>query len=79
MSQQEKKRQHLNSLQSLNDVIHWSPSTIGGGQVADACSLDTGVHVQMFRSSGQSDGKPPVFSSQSSLVLIYRPTDGMKG
>ncbi|GFS88174.1 hypothetical protein TNCV_765241 [Trichonephila clavipes] len=47
MSQQEKKRQHINSLQSLNDVIHWSPSTIGelghpvapigGEQVADAC------------------------------------------
>ncbi|GFX38837.1 hypothetical protein TNCV_1890011 [Trichonephila clavipes] len=38
---------HINSLQSLDDVIHWSPSTIrelghlvartGGEQVADAC------------------------------------------
>ncbi|GFW10489.1 hypothetical protein TNCV_892841 [Trichonephila clavipes] len=28
MSQQEKKRKHINSFQSLNDVIHWSPSTI---------------------------------------------------
>ncbi|GFT95400.1 hypothetical protein TNCV_3326701 [Trichonephila clavipes] len=24
----EKKRKHINSFQSLNDVIHWSPSTI---------------------------------------------------
>ncbi|GFS63147.1 hypothetical protein TNCV_1496001 [Trichonephila clavipes] len=47
MSHQEKKRKHINSLQSLNDAIHWSPSTIrelghpvaptGGEQVADAC------------------------------------------
>ncbi|GFV19499.1 hypothetical protein TNCV_3664311 [Trichonephila clavipes] len=37
------------------------------------------VHVQMFRSSGQSDEKTPVFSSQACLVLIYRPTEGMKG
>ncbi|GFV42572.1 hypothetical protein TNCV_3719051 [Trichonephila clavipes] len=33
-----------------------------------------GVHVRMFRSSGQSDAKPPVISSQAGLVLIYRPT-----
>ncbi|GFY09272.1 hypothetical protein TNCV_775471 [Trichonephila clavipes] len=49
MSHQEKKRKHINSLQSLNDAIHWSPSTIrepghhvaptGGEQVADACCL----------------------------------------
>ncbi|GFX43574.1 hypothetical protein TNCV_510231 [Trichonephila clavipes] len=47
MSHQEKKRKRINSLQSLNDAIHWSPSTIrelghpvaptGGEQVADAC------------------------------------------
>ncbi|GFV04694.1 retrovirus-related Pol polyprotein from transposon opus [Trichonephila clavipes] len=47
MSHQEKKRKHINSLQSLNDAIHWSPSTIrefghpvaptGGEEVADAC------------------------------------------
>ncbi|GFY23317.1 hypothetical protein TNCV_3940131 [Trichonephila clavipes] len=28
MSHQEKKRKHINSLQSLNDAIHWSPSTL---------------------------------------------------
>ncbi|GFY23356.1 hypothetical protein TNCV_3940521 [Trichonephila clavipes] len=28
MSHQEKKQKHINSLQSLNDVIHWSPSTL---------------------------------------------------
>ncbi|GFW96708.1 hypothetical protein TNCV_2847641 [Trichonephila clavipes] len=33
----------------------------------------------MFRSDGQSDAKPPVLSSKTSLVLIYRPTEGMKG
>ncbi|GFU23631.1 hypothetical protein TNCV_2909911 [Trichonephila clavipes] len=47
MSRQEKKRKHINSFQSLNDAIHWSPSTIrelghpvaptGGEQVDDAC------------------------------------------
>ncbi|GFV00133.1 hypothetical protein TNCV_4058041 [Trichonephila clavipes] len=26
---------------------------------------------------GQSDAKPPVFSSRASLVLIYRPTEGL--
>ncbi|GFV95040.1 histone-lysine N-methyltransferase SETMAR [Trichonephila clavipes] len=38
-----------------------------------------GVPMQKFRSSGQSDVKPPEFNSQASLVLIYRPTEGMKG
>ncbi|GFW61364.1 uncharacterized protein TNCV_4136821 [Trichonephila clavipes] len=38
-----------------------------------------GVHVQMFRSSGQPDAKPPVFSSQASLVLIYRSTEATQG
>ncbi|GFU42317.1 hypothetical protein TNCV_4554751 [Trichonephila clavipes] len=33
----------------------------------------------MFRSGGQSVVKSPVFSSQASLVLIYRPPEGMKG
>ncbi|GFU29749.1 hypothetical protein TNCV_4745741 [Trichonephila clavipes] len=42
-------------------------------------TLGTGMHVQMFRSSDQSDAKPPAFSSQASLLLIYRPTEGMKG
>ncbi|GFY32643.1 hypothetical protein TNCV_673981 [Trichonephila clavipes] len=51
MSHQEKKRKHINSLQSLNDAIHWSPSTIrelghpvaptGSEQVADACCVDS--------------------------------------
>ncbi|GFX58035.1 hypothetical protein TNCV_4047931 [Trichonephila clavipes] len=41
------KEKHINAPQSLNDVIHWSPSTVrelghpvastGGEQVADAC------------------------------------------
>ncbi|GFV13774.1 hypothetical protein TNCV_3957891 [Trichonephila clavipes] len=33
----------------------------------------------MFRSDVQSITKPPVFSSQASLVLIYRTTEKMKG
>ncbi|GFY23123.1 integrase catalytic domain-containing protein [Trichonephila clavipes] len=37
-----------------------------------------GVTMQLFRSSGQSDAKTPVLSSQASLVLIYRPTEEMK-
>ncbi|GFV85750.1 hypothetical protein TNCV_2003701 [Trichonephila clavipes] len=39
----------------------------------------TGVHEQMFLSGGQSDAKSPVFSSQASLVLIYRSNEEMKG
>ncbi|GFW89961.1 hypothetical protein TNCV_3741471 [Trichonephila clavipes] len=41
-------------------------------------TLGVEVHVQMFRSSGQFDAKPPVFNSQASSVLIYRLTEGMK-
>ncbi|GFT98462.1 hypothetical protein TNCV_4625881 [Trichonephila clavipes] len=33
----------------------------------------------MLRSSDPSDEKLLVFSSQASLVLIYQPTEGMKG
>ncbi|GFT98293.1 hypothetical protein TNCV_2903901 [Trichonephila clavipes] len=33
---------------------------------------------QMFQSSGQSGVELPVFSSQASLVLIYRPAEEMK-
>ncbi|GFW76665.1 hypothetical protein TNCV_4943821 [Trichonephila clavipes] len=42
-------------------------------------TLGPRVHEQMFRSGGQSDARPPVLSSQASLVLIYQPTEGMKG
>ncbi|GFY34349.1 hypothetical protein TNCV_2506521 [Trichonephila clavipes] len=42
-------------------------------------TLGAGVYVQMFWSSGQSDLKPPALSSQSSLVLIYRPTEAARG
>ncbi|GFX73576.1 hypothetical protein TNCV_2342811 [Trichonephila clavipes] len=41
--------------------------------------LGAEMDVQMFCSNGQSDAKPPVFSFQASLVLIYQPTEGMKG
>ncbi|GFV05108.1 hypothetical protein TNCV_223221 [Trichonephila clavipes] len=34
-------------------------------------TLGPEVHEQMFRSGGQSDAKPPVFSSQASMVLVY--------
>ncbi|GFW56804.1 hypothetical protein TNCV_160341 [Trichonephila clavipes] len=42
-------------------------------------TLGPEVYEQIFRSGGQSDAKPPVLRSQASLVLIYRPTEGMKG
>ncbi|GFW40706.1 hypothetical protein TNCV_4527951 [Trichonephila clavipes] len=55
-------------------------------RVAEQCddiqlkvTLGAGVHVLIFRSSGQSNTKLPVFSYQASLVLIYRRTEGMKG
>ncbi|GFX71026.1 hypothetical protein TNCV_505961 [Trichonephila clavipes] len=37
------------------------------------------MHEQMFRSDGKSDVKLQLFSSQASLVLFYRPTEGMEG
>ncbi|GFV74842.1 hypothetical protein TNCV_1040801 [Trichonephila clavipes] len=37
------------------------------------------AHMQMFRLGGQSHVNSPVFSSQASLILIYRPTEGVKG
>ncbi|GFV13600.1 hypothetical protein TNCV_68031 [Trichonephila clavipes] len=40
-------------------------------------TLGIDVHEQLFRSRGQSDAKSPVFNSQASLVLIYRPTKEM--
>ncbi|GFX41049.1 transposable element Tcb2 transposase [Trichonephila clavipes] len=36
-------------------------------------TVDPEVHEQIFRLGGQSDVKPPVLSSQASLVLIYQP------
>ncbi|GFS52694.1 hypothetical protein TNCV_45611 [Trichonephila clavipes] len=42
-------------------------------------TLGPEVYEQMFRSGGQSDAKPSVLSSQASLVLIYRVTEGRKG
>ncbi|GFW02519.1 hypothetical protein TNCV_2455351 [Trichonephila clavipes] len=33
----------------------------------------------MSRSGDQSDAKPPMFSPQTSFVLIYRPTERVKG
>ncbi|GFV49677.1 hypothetical protein TNCV_1959851 [Trichonephila clavipes] len=33
------------------------------------------THKQMPRLGGQSEAKPPVFSPQISLVLVYRPTE----
>ncbi|GFU91439.1 hypothetical protein TNCV_2542071 [Trichonephila clavipes] len=41
-------------------------------------ALGIEVHEQMFRPDSQSDMKPPVFSSQTSLILINRPTEGRK-
>ncbi|GFX41415.1 hypothetical protein TNCV_3489561 [Trichonephila clavipes] len=41
--------------------------------------LSTEVHEQMFRLGNQSELKPPVFSPQASLILFYRPIEGMKG
>ncbi|GFV93690.1 hypothetical protein TNCV_365911 [Trichonephila clavipes] len=41
--------------------------------------LGAEVHEQISRSGGQSEVKLPVFSPQASLVLIYQPTEVMKG
>ncbi|GFU89157.1 hypothetical protein TNCV_2896051 [Trichonephila clavipes] len=35
-------------------------------------------HEQMSRSGGQPEAKPLVFCPKASLVLIYRPTEGMR-
>ncbi|GFV27999.1 hypothetical protein TNCV_1920181, partial [Trichonephila clavipes] len=42
-------------------------------------TLGPEVHVQMLRSGGQSDAKAPVLSSQANIVLIFRPTEELKG
>ncbi|GFU78467.1 transposable element Tcb1 transposase [Trichonephila clavipes] len=42
-------------------------------------TLGPEVREQMFRSGGLTDVKPPVLSSQASLVLIYQPTEEMQG
>ncbi|GFU45106.1 hypothetical protein TNCV_4235731 [Trichonephila clavipes] len=36
------------------------------------------MHEQMLRSGSQSDVKPPVINFHARVVLIYRPTEGMK-
>ncbi|GFS85595.1 hypothetical protein TNCV_2794331 [Trichonephila clavipes] len=41
-------------------------------------TLGPEVYEQIFRSGGQPDVEPPVLSSQASLVLIYRPTEGQR-
>ncbi|GFT69688.1 hypothetical protein TNCV_1298891 [Trichonephila clavipes] len=40
-------------------------------------TLDLGVHEHMYRAGGQSHAKLLVLRSQASLILIYRPTEGM--
>ncbi|GFV44520.1 hypothetical protein TNCV_3287021 [Trichonephila clavipes] len=40
--------------------------------------LGPDVHEQMFQPGGQSNATPPVLSSQTSLGLTYRLTEGMK-
>ncbi|GFV53388.1 hypothetical protein TNCV_4502691 [Trichonephila clavipes] len=42
-------------------------------------TLDLEVYELLLRSDDPSDAKTPVLSSQASLVLIYRPTERMKG
>ncbi|GFV00241.1 hypothetical protein TNCV_3322921 [Trichonephila clavipes] len=50
---------------------------------ASNLTLQGGLNIlhwsQVFRSGGQSEAQLPVLSSQASLVLIYRPTEGMTG
>ncbi|GFW71637.1 hypothetical protein TNCV_2548501 [Trichonephila clavipes] len=73
------------SISGWDDSVTMHTSTPKYCEVVLSSEIDpvtydrAGVHVQMFRSSGQSDEKPPVFCSQESLVLIDRPTEGMKG
>ncbi|GFW83599.1 hypothetical protein TNCV_2204481 [Trichonephila clavipes] len=42
-------------------------------------TLNAELHEKMFLPVGQSDAKPSVFSSEASSILIYRPTELMKG
>ncbi|GFY14386.1 hypothetical protein TNCV_1021511 [Trichonephila clavipes] len=42
-------------------------------------TLGSEVNEQMLQPDGQSGTKPLVFTSQENLVLIYLPTEGMKG
>ncbi|GFV17161.1 hypothetical protein TNCV_2111561 [Trichonephila clavipes] len=80
------KQQRLLKGYMLSPQPHASNSgaTAREGQCLHMCYLsfrDLGVrwvYGQMFRSRGQSHVKPPEFSSQAILVLIYRPAEGMK-
>ncbi|GFS86024.1 uncharacterized protein TNCV_1220101 [Trichonephila clavipes] len=56
----------------LNSMAHRGRRTTV--PISVCMTLGTEVHEQMFLSGGQSDAKPPMFSSQASLVLIYRLT-----
>ncbi|GFV91033.1 hypothetical protein TNCV_1249151 [Trichonephila clavipes] len=64
----------------INNTSHTklSGATAYEGQCL-LCPSGTEVHEQMSESGGQSETSPPVLSLQASLVLIYRPTEGMKG
>ncbi|GFS59909.1 HTH_Tnp_Tc3_2 domain-containing protein [Trichonephila clavipes] len=66
---------YINLSQWLNSP--WGPRPTVS--ISVCVILDPEVHERMFRSGGQSGTKPPVLSSQASLVLISRPTEGMKG
>ncbi|GFW92737.1 hypothetical protein TNCV_1735301 [Trichonephila clavipes] len=55
-----------------NSPLRPRPTVLNSAYV----TLGPEVHEKMLRSGGQSDAKRSVLSSQASLVLICRPTEG---
>ncbi|GFX24435.1 hypothetical protein TNCV_992501 [Trichonephila clavipes] len=55
--------------------VRWPRPTVPNSVYVD---LGPEVHEQIFQSGSQSDAKPPVLSSQASLVLIHRQTERMR-
>ncbi|GFT97377.1 hypothetical protein TNCV_4838111 [Trichonephila clavipes] len=49
------------------------------GDIWEIPGVFANVRQSLRRRYGQPEAKPPVFSPRASLVLLYRPAEGMKG
>ncbi|GFV83320.1 hypothetical protein TNCV_1900461 [Trichonephila clavipes] len=67
----------LEFVQSSINIIHADSGD--ENEMNNAAPVPTSSEMRNVMESGQSDTKPLGKSSHESLVLIYRPTDGMKG
>ncbi|GFU80949.1 hypothetical protein TNCV_1276951 [Trichonephila clavipes] len=72
-----------NGFQKYFDVLYrrWQKCVVAQGSYFEGgcVSATQLVHKPLLQLVGQSDAEPPVFCSQASSVLIYQPSEGMKG